>query len=82
MALTEIVALLRTKSKIIYPVTQLKNITDDSEDLTAPADADSVPLVDASDSGQMKKITWARIKTALSSVFAAKSHTHENYEYI
>lgn len=79
MALTEIVALLRTKSKIIYPVTQLKNITDDSEDLTAPADADSVPLVDASDSGQMKKITWANIKTALSSLFAAKSHTHSDY---
>ena len=76
MALTEIIALLKTKSKIIYPVTQLKAITDDADSLTAPADADSVPLVDASDAGQMKKITWANIKTALSSVFAAKSHTH------
>lgn len=76
MAFTEIIAMLRTKSNIIYPVTQLKAITDDADALTTPADADSVPLADASDSGQMKKITWANIKTALSSVFAAKSHTH------
>ena len=76
MALSEIIALLRQKDKILYPITQLKNITDDAEAKTAPADADSVPIADASDSGQMKKITWASIKTALSSVFASKSHDH------
>lgn len=78
MALTEIIAMLRSKDKIIYPITQLKNITDDADALTAPADADSIPLADASDSGQMKKITWANIKTVLSSLFAAKSHVHYN----
>lgn len=80
MALTEIIALLRSKDKIVYPVTQLQNVTDDAGALTAPADADSVPIADASDSGQMKKITWANIKTALSNLFAAKSHTHHTNE--
>ena len=78
MALSEIIALLRQKDKILYPITQLKNVTDDAEAKTAPADADSVPLADSSDSGQMKKITWAAIKTALSNLFAAKSHTHNS----
>lgn len=78
MAISEIIALLRQKDRIIYPVTQLKNVTDDADALAAPADADTIPFADVSDSGQMKKITWANIKTALSSLFASKTHTHTN----
>lgn len=43
---------------------------------TALADADTVQINDSADSSKRKKITWANIKTALSSVFAAKTHTH------
>lgn len=42
----------------------------------APVDADRMPLVDSADSSKTKLITWANIKAALSSVFAALNHTH------
>jgi hypothetical protein len=43
---------------------------------TTLVNADTLPLSDSAASGILKKITWANIKTALSSVFAALSHTH------
>ena len=43
---------------------------------TALADADTVQINDSADSNKLKKITWANIKTALASLFAAKTHTH------
>lgn len=38
-------------------------------DKATPADADELALVDSADSWSLKKLTWANIKTALSSVF-------------
>ena len=43
---------------------------------TTPVDADKVPVVDSADSSKTKLILWSAIKAALSSVFAAASHTH------
>lgn len=39
-------------------------------------DTDGFVLVDSEASGATKRILWSKIKAALSSVFAAKSHTH------
>src|SRR5690606_25068947 len=38
-----------------------------------PADADELALVDSADDWSLKKLTWANIKAALSSVFLPKS---------
>lgn len=43
---------------------------------TAPADADKVPVIDSADASKTKLILWSGIKTAMSSVFAALSHSH------
>lgn len=42
----------------------------------APVDTDGLILVDSEASGSTKRILWSKIKTALSSVFAAKTHSH------
>jgi hypothetical protein len=41
-----------------------------------PVDADMIPLMDSADSNKIKKLSWAYVKSALSPVFAALSHTH------
>lgn len=42
----------------------------------APADTDSLVLVDSEASGATKRILWSKFKDVLSNVFASKSHTH------
>src|SRR5690606_15501834 len=39
----------------------------------SPADADALALVDSADGRSLKKLTWANVKAALSSVFLSKS---------
>lgn len=43
----------------------------------APVDADMLALADSAASNVVKKLTWASLKTALGSVFAAASHNHD-----
>ncbi len=61
-----------------FPVTRLGNIEDNADIKDALADNDYIPVVDTADNEQMKKTLWSSIKTVLSNIFAAKSHTH-NY---
>lgn len=42
----------------------------------APADTDSLVLVDSEASSATKRILWSKIKSVLSGLFAAKIHTH------
>ena len=42
-----------------------------------PVDADVLPVSDSAASNVVKKLTWASLKTALGSVFAAASHNHD-----
>ena len=48
-----------------YPITRLKNIEATADVKSAPADGDYLPLLDGADSGQMKKVAWSELKTAL-----------------
>ena len=41
-----------------------------------PVDADMIPLMDSADSNKIKKLSWAYVKSVLSSTFAALVHTH------
>lgn len=41
-----------------------------------PIDADMIPLMDSADSNKIKKLSWAYVKSVLSSTFAALVHTH------
>lgn len=43
---------------------------------TTLADTDTISLNDSAESGKIKKITWANVKTILANVFAAKDHKH------
>lgn len=43
---------------------------------TIPIDADMLPLMDSADSNKIKKLSWANIKSVLSSTFATLTHTH------
>ncbi len=50
-------------------------------DLSELADADLIPVADASDAEQPKRTTWAAVKTAiktyLTEIFAAATHNHD-----
>jgi len=46
---------------------------------TAPVDADMMPLMDSEASNVIKKFSWASLKTALSSLFAAALGADDNY---
>lgn len=48
---------------------------------TTPINADSVALVDSADGSKVKQLTWADLKTALTSVFAIKSHASSATTY-
>ena len=76
MSLIERSIQIRSKEISLYPITYLTNIKDDAESLTDLKDDDSIPLIDVSNSGKMGKTTWANIKTALSGLFAEKTHVH------
>lgn len=59
--------------------TTMKAIADDAKPSgtkTTPVDADKLILSDSAASSKHKFITWANIKSALGSVFAAKTHSH------
>lgn len=47
-----------------------------SVEKTTPVDADTVPLIDSAASNVLKKLTWANIKAALNSLYAAVAHNH------
>lgn len=60
-----------------FPITRLGNVEAGTDTLPdALADADQIPVADASDGNQMKKTTWAVIKVALANIFAAVGHKH------
>ena len=40
------------------------------------ADGDSVVITDSADSGKTKRVLWSAVKSALSALFAAKTHQH------
>jgi len=44
---------------------------------TTPVDADKLPLSDSAATNVMKYLTWANVKVALGSIFAASSHNHD-----
>lgn len=64
------------KETIIHPVTRMKNVENVADDIDALADGDELAVWDQSAGGQAKKTTWGKIKEALTSLFAAKSHNH------
>lgn len=59
-----------------FPITRWANVEAEAEDIPELVDEDQIPVADASDQNQTKKTTWAKVKAALSGLFAAKIHTH------
>ena len=43
---------------------------------STPADGDGVVITDSADSGKTKRVLWSAVKSALSALFAAKTHQH------
>lgn len=43
---------------------------------SAVADGDGVVITDSADSGKTKRVLWSAVKSALSALFAAKTHQH------
>ena len=43
---------------------------------STPADGDGVVITDSADSGKTKRVQWSAVNSALSALFAAKTHQH------
>lgn len=51
----------------------ISNLTHAAASKTTPVDADEIPLIDSASTWILKKLTWANIKAALSSVFLPRT---------
>lgn len=65
---------------IYLPITRLGNIEDTAKIKGYISDEDYIPIVDASDAGQMKKIKWADIKSALADMLGTGGEPITNEE--
>lgn len=52
------------------------SIKESAEKTAALADGDAFAILDSADGTKLKRVLWSAVKAALSSLFAAKNHSH------